>query len=85
MKWSDFIIEMQDLHFRKMLFLICFAAAAVLLVLKYWLLPLIHRRLYVVYRLLKWIIDFLILLTFSVIAIAASGFWLSGNNHRGGL
>ncbi|HEK22113.1 MULTISPECIES: hypothetical protein [unclassified Mucilaginibacter] len=79
MTWTNVLNLMQDIHFRKMFFLMVFITAAILIFLKYKLLPYFNRWESPGYRLLRWVLDALILITFAVIAIAAVAFWMSGN------
>ncbi|TWR26641.1 hypothetical protein FPZ42_06265 [Mucilaginibacter achroorhodeus] len=80
MNWSNFIADMQDLHFRKVFFLVVFIAAGILLLLKYRFLRHFDRRENLAHRILRRTLDVLIPLVFALIAISSVAFWISGNN-----
>ncbi|RFZ94444.1 hypothetical protein D0C36_02515 [Mucilaginibacter conchicola] len=80
MSWNDFVYKMQDLHLRKVFFLVALIVAVVLFILKYWLFPQINRREDIVHRTIRRTIDISIMIVFAIIAVGAAAFWLSGND-----
>ncbi|MBB3969446.1 hypothetical protein [Mucilaginibacter phyllosphaerae] len=69
----------RSVHFRKVFYLISIVLVAILLVLKYKLLPQINRRENLTQRILRRIFDTLVVLTFCTMAVASIFFWMSGN------
>ena len=76
---TSLIDSTRSVHFRKMFYLVTIVLAGILIVLKYQLLPYINRKENLIQRILRRILDFLIVLIFMIIAIASVTFWISGN------
>ncbi|RYU91312.1 hypothetical protein EWM62_05065 [Mucilaginibacter terrigena] len=76
---TSLIDSTRSVHFRKMFYLITIVLAIVLIVLKYQLLPYINRKESLADRLLRRILDTLIIILFITIALATVTFWMSGN------
>lgn len=76
---TSLIDSTRSVHFRKMFYLVTIVLAGILLVLKYQLLPYINRKEDLIDRILRRILDFLIVLIFMIIALGSVTFWLSGN------
>ncbi|WP_256539221.1 hypothetical protein [Mucilaginibacter aquariorum] len=70
---------LRSIHFRKMFYLVTIVLAAILLVLKYKLLPQINRKENLVQRITRRILDTLVTLIFIIMAVASVMFWMSGN------
>jgi hypothetical protein len=76
---GSLIDSTRSVHFRKMFYLVTIVLAAILLVLKYKLLPQINRKENLAQRVLRHILDTLAALIFIIIAAASVIFWMSGN------
>jgi cytochrome b subunit of formate dehydrogenase len=76
---TSLIDSTRSVHFRKMFYLVTIVLAGILLVLKYQLLPSINRKESFIDKILRRILDFLIVVIFMLIAVASVTFWISGN------
>jgi glucan phosphoethanolaminetransferase (alkaline phosphatase superfamily) len=76
---TSLIDSTRSVHFRKMFYLVTIVLAGILIVLKYQLLPNINRKENLIQRILRRILDFLIVLIFMIVAVASVTFWISGN------
>lgn len=76
---TSLIDSTRSVHFRKMFYLVTIVLAGILIVLKYQLLPYMNRKEDLIDRVLRRVLDFLIVLIFMIIALGSVAFWLSGN------
>lgn len=76
---TSLIDSTRSVHFRKIFYLVTIVLAGILIVLKYQLLPYINRKEDLIDRILRRVLDFLIVLIFMIIALGSVTFWLSGN------
>jgi hypothetical protein len=76
---TSLIDSSRSVYFRKMFYLVTIVLAGILIVLKYELLPYINRNEGLIDRVLRRVLDFLIVLLFMSIALASVTFWISGN------
>jgi RsiW-degrading membrane proteinase PrsW (M82 family) len=71
---------MRTVHFKKVFYLVTIVLAAILLVLKYKLYPYANRKENLFNRIIRRLLDTLIFLTFTAMAIASIVFWINGND-----
>jgi hypothetical protein len=76
---TSLINSTRPVHFRKMFYLVTIVLAGILIVLKYQLLPCINRKESSIKKVLRRVIDTLMVLIFILIAVASVIFWMSGN------